>query len=187
MGWIGYHAGHYKNGEIDRRAELDEQMSGENKDCKWEILKSAMRGSVYYAACKRTKPDGSSHVFGLVCLTSVDNSDYCNFNYKDMSEDMGPRQCDCPKSILKLLSPTDNEYALAWRQRCIENAKRKNDLSSLPIGAVIEYDWFGKTKRAEKRAANYQFKRPWWKVIGENKYIPKSRIPQKYTVIAAAV
>ena len=43
MGWTGYHASHYRNGIIDRRAELDEQMSGETEAGKWEIVKSTMR------------------------------------------------------------------------------------------------------------------------------------------------
>ena len=39
MGWTGYHATNYnRRGEIDRRAECDEQMSGENERGKWEVL-----------------------------------------------------------------------------------------------------------------------------------------------------
>jgi len=187
MGWTGYHATYYdRRGNIDRKAELDERMAGENEYGKWEVLKSSMRGSVYYAAIRRTMPDGNSHVFGCVCLTSVDNSDYCNFSYKDMSEDMGPGESKCPVSILDLLSPTENEYALAWRKRCRENAKNGNALGKLPIGAVIEYEWGDRIMRAEKRARAYQFKTPWWKIVGDNKYCPKSRIPRNFTVISAA-
>lgn len=183
MGWTGTHAKNYKNGLIDRKAECDAIYTGQNEHGKWEVLKSSMRGSVYYAAVKRTMPDGSSHVFGAVCLTSVDNDDYFNFSYKDMDESVGPAQHDCPVSILNMLSPTDNAYALDWRQRCREHGKEKKALSSLPVGAVIEYDWYGEIKRAEKRAANYQFKRPWWKVVGENKYVMQSRIPKSWKLI----
>lgn len=185
MGWTSYHATFYKNGEVDRKAECDAVMSGSNEHGTWEVLKSSMRGSVYYAAVKRTMPDGSTHVFGCVCLTSVDNKDWYNFAYKDMSEDMGPGESKCPVSILDMLSPTDNEFALAWRQRCRENAKNKNELGKLPVGTVIEYDWYGTTKRAEKRAPNYQFRTAWWKIVGDNKYVPKSRIPHNYTVLNA--
>ena len=185
MGWTSYHATFYKNGEVDRKTECDNLMSGSNERGTWEVLKSSMRGSVYYAAVKRTMPDGNSHVFGCVCLTSVDNSDYYNFAYKDMSEDMGPGESKCPVSILNLLSPTDSEYALAWRQRCRENAQNKNELGKLPVGTVIEYDWYGTTKRAEKRAPNYQFRTAWWKIVGDNKYVPKSRIPHDFKVLNA--
>ena len=185
MGWTGYHATHYKNGEIDRKAECDAVFSGENENGKWEVLKSSMRGSTYYAAVRRTKPSGESYVFAGVALTSVDMKDYYNFSYKDMDESVGPGCYDCPKGILDLLSPTENEYALAWRARCREKSAKKNELSALPIGAVIEYDWYGTIKRAEKRAPNYQFKTAWYKIIGENKYVPKSRIPRAWKLVEA--
>lgn len=186
MGWTGYHATHYKNGIIDRRAECDEQMSGETERAKWEIVKSAMRGSVYYAAIRRTdKESGESYVFGCVCLTSVDNKDYFNFSYKDMSEDMGPGCYDCPLSILDLLSPTESEWALAWREKCREKAKSKNPLGKLPIGAEIEYEWYGEPRRAVKRAPAFQFKTPWWYLPDLNRYVPKNRIPSNYRIVSA--
>lgn len=45
MGWTGYFATHYKNGKIDKKAELDEMFSRNQK-----ILKSQMVGSTYFAA-----------------------------------------------------------------------------------------------------------------------------------------
>lgn len=38
---------------------------------------------------------------------------------------MGPYEDDCPRSILDLLSPTDNEYANAWRARCRARLERR--------------------------------------------------------------
>jgi hypothetical protein len=58
-----------------------------------------------------------------------------------MDESMGPFECNCPKSILELLSPTDNEYALNWRENCYKNIRKKNDpnsLSNMPTGTVIK-------------------------------------------------
>lgn len=190
MGWTGCHATHYdKRGNIDRRAECDEIISGETERTMWEVLKSSMVGAVYYAAIRRTdKETGENYVFGCVCLTSVDNKNYCNFSYKDMDENMGPAESRCPLGILYLLSPTENEYALAWRQRCRDNAKNKNSLSRLPVGAVIEFErWNGETVRLEKRAPAYQFKAPWWKVCGENHYFQKNHIPQNFCVVEEAV
>lgn len=187
MGWTGYHATNYnRRGEIDRRAECDERMSGENEHGKWEILKSTMRGSTYYAAVRRTdKETGESHVFGCVCLTSVDMKDYFNFSYKAMEETMGPGCYDCPASILDLLSPTDNEYALNWRQKCREKKSNKNTLGKLPVGTVIEYALGDQTYRLEKRAPNFQFKTPWWYRAANNTYVPKARIPQTFQVVSA--
>lgn len=157
MGWTEYHAAtQYKNGRycVDRKAECDRLFNGDmitwdddhKKIGKYEVLKSAMVGSTYYAAVKRTKfatetePELSS-VFAVICLTSTNMKDYYNFSYKDMDESCGPYQCDCPKGILDLLTPTENEYALEWRKACYENlAKKKNPnaLNKLPVGTVIQ-------------------------------------------------
>lgn len=50
------------------------------------------------------------------CHNSDCNSGYVL--YKDISENMGPWKSRCPESILSLLPPTKNEYAIAWRDRC---------------------------------------------------------------------
>lgn len=184
MGWTSYHAKHYtRRGEIDRKSECDEVFTENGENGKWEVLKSSMHGSTYYAAVRRTRPSGESYVFAAVCLTSVDSSDYFDFSYKDMDESMGPYSYDCPLSILDLLSPTENEYALAWRERCRSKAKSRNSLSNLPIGTTIEFEFAGKTMRATKTAPSYQFKTPWWKT-GPSNYISKSRIPSEYRIIA---
>jgi hypothetical protein len=157
MGWTSYHADHYKNGKIDRKAECDAYfMEGLNRGY-FNVLKSAMVGSTYYAAVQSTQrrsgkdengvwiyemtPESERTTFGVVFLTSTDAKDYFNFSYKDMDESMGPGQCDCPKGILDLLSPTDNEYANEWRKACYENIakkKNKNGLNKLPVGTIIK-------------------------------------------------
>lgn len=154
MGWTEYHATHYKNGKVDRKAECDGIFSDDMVTWdddhkvigKYEVLKSSMVGSTYYAAIKKTKfatetePELTA-VFGLVCLTSTNNKQYFNFAYKDMDESMGPFQYDCPKGILDLLDPTEYECAQEWRKKCYENlAKKKNPngFNKLPVGTVIK-------------------------------------------------
>jgi hypothetical protein len=39
---------------------------------------------------------------------------------KVVDEDMGPAEATCPKAILDLLDPTENEYATEWRRQCRE-------------------------------------------------------------------
>lgn len=52
MGWTSYQATYFANGKINRKAECDAYfMKGVNAG-HFEILKSSMRGSVYYAAVK---------------------------------------------------------------------------------------------------------------------------------------
>ena len=116
MGWTSYHATHYRRGQVDRKAECDAYfMEGLNTGY-YSVLKSAMVGSVYYAAVMNLKrygkeqPDGTRaiedipeaerRVWGIVFLTAVDRKRYHNFSYKDISEDMGPSESKCPESIL---------------------------------------------------------------------------------------
>lgn len=133
MGWISYHATHYKNDRIDRKAELDSLWE---TDATFKILKSSVIGSTYYAAVK-----GDDRIFGMVILTHTDMKDCFNFSYKEISEDAGPYYYDCPKGILDLLTPTDNKYANVWREKCYENIKAKRDpnaLMNLPEGSKIK-------------------------------------------------
>lgn len=205
MGWTGQHATHYKRGTVDRKAECDAYfMEGLNAGF-YNVLKSALVGSVYYAAVQNVKrygeeqPDGSRPIedipeaeretWAAVFLTSVDSRDYFNFMYKDMSEDMGPCERQCPMGILKLLSPTDHEYAIEWRKDCyaaIEKKKNPNTLSNLPVGATIRFtNWKGEAVELTKHRAAYQFKRPFWYNSANNTYTPAKRIPENYEVISA--
>ena len=194
MGWTSYHASFYKNGKIDRKAECDSIMNCDMVGDKgrYEVLKSAMVGSTYYAAVKKTifktgaKPEKES-VFGVVMLTSVNNKDYLNFSYKDMDESAGPGYYDCPKGILAVLTPTEYEWAKEWRERRYENIKKKKSpdaLSNLPIGSEIKFTlWDGTEKRLVKHPAAYQFSRPFWMNLNEYTYVPVNRIPKNYEVI----
>ena len=179
MGWTSYQATHYKNGRIDRKAECDSIFNNDMVTWdddrkiigKYEVLKSTMVGGTYYAAIKRTKfatetePE-QSLIFAMVCLTSTNMKDYYSFSYKDMDESMGPYCYDCPKSILDLLSPTDNEYANQWRQACYENIDKKknpNSLNKLPDGTVIKVTLPWDTTRYNKGDEVTLTKKRWGK------------------------
>lgn len=133
MGWLFYNSTHLKpNGNVDRKKELDGGFSEG-----YELIKSVMVGSVYYAAIKRKE---TGEVFASVILTSSDKRGGYNFGYKSMTEDMGPREARCPVSILKLLTPTDDEYAKVWRQRCWNYHESQNSplaFKKLPVGAKV--------------------------------------------------
>ncbi len=118
MGWTYYQATYYKkDGKIDRRAEYRAEFG---KEPSWAaIVKDSMVGNIYYAAMKSSK---TGEVWALVVLTETDGTE---FGYKDMDETMGPGYCDCPIGILKLLSPTDNEYANEWRRNCYAVIEQK--------------------------------------------------------------
>jgi hypothetical protein len=97
-----------------------------------KILAFSATWTVAYMAYEVKVPaiDGlpaKTDVIGIVCLLRhvPRAADGYTFGYKDMSEEMGPNESRCPKSILDLLTPTTYEYALAWRQRCRERIEKK--------------------------------------------------------------
>lgn len=204
MGWTGCHATHYKrNGDIDRKAECDGYFLEGLNAGHYRILKSVMVGSIYYAAIQNLKryagrDDAGNSIYedipeqqqtetwAMVIITQTDRKDYFNFYHKEMDETMGPCYYDCPMSILKLLSPTDNKYALSWRGKCKQRAEQKKSpdaLSKLPVGTTIQFKWGDEVKTYVKHEPAYQFKRPFWYDPDKNVYIPAKRIPSDYQVI----
>lgn len=98
----------------------------EDKDGKgsFKVLDCAVKGRTAYMACE-TIIDGVRQVFAAVCLISYSKNVY-NFGYKDMDESMGPYDCHCPASILEQLTPTTNQYAVEWREKCKKNLLYQN-------------------------------------------------------------
>lgn len=194
MGWTSYHAEHYKNGSPDCKAECDAYfMEGLNSG-HYRVEKSTMIGSVYYAAVTSLKkyigdnqyedlPMEDQYTFAVVFLTAVDTNDYYNFSYKDMDESCGPFYYDCPDSILKLLSPTTNEWALEWRKKCREHNRKRKLLKKLPVGTVIEFEFQGKQRQFVLHAPAYQFKKPFWFSAETRRYITATQIPDNYQIM----
>lgn len=191
MGWISYHATYYKNGKVDRIAEIRSQFESGSR---YKVLKASLVGSVVYMAVERQIED-ERIVFAAVVLTSTDSKDYYNFSYKGMDETCGPYHVDCPASILNLLTPTTSEYALHWREACWETIKSKREkrknpdsLSNLPIGTLIEMKYWKEEKPlirlVKKNVIGYA--RPLWidQESGRYKYAPKTIEGQGYTVIS---
>ena len=160
MEWTTYHADHYmKDGRVDRKAECDAfWKKGAIRD-RYMVVKSTMVGNTYYAAVKKLQkklqegedtyepiPEKEQPTFGVVFLTSVNSRNYDNFSYKKIEETSGTMETDCPASIIRLLSNTNQKYALNWRNACLENARKRKasrksrkELAELPVGSVIEF------------------------------------------------
>lgn len=113
--------------------------------------------------------------------------DYFNFSYKDMCESAGPYRYNCPKGILDLLTATDNEYAINWRNKCRENIQKKKEKltkGTLPIGSIIRFKKYnGEIVVLEKMHAMYQFRRSWWYCADSNTYFPLGHIPDEFEII----
>jgi hypothetical protein len=112
MSWDYQHASSPINLKKILRAEVP-------KD--YEVIKDVVVGSTWYAALNH-KETGEVHA--VVVLTHINRNEYCNFGYKWIDETCGPLECNCPESILSLLSPNDDENALQWRERCLNSISR---------------------------------------------------------------
>lgn len=143
MGWTGIH---FK--PADPKAYVLQDYNFENETGKSTVLASAKVGNVIYAAVHnayKVKPDVTSHlldadnscVYGLVILTRSPKNE---FLWKNISEECGPHESNCPLKILEMLTPLSEnaEWAKAWRKRCRENAF-KPKTRTLKAGTVIKY------------------------------------------------
>ena len=192
MGWTSYNANYYKNGKVDRVAEIKSHFE-QNEN--YNVLKASSVGSTIYLAVERIVNE-EKVVFAAVYLTSINMKYYYNFSYKDMYETVGPCQRECPESILKLLTPTDNELANEWRNDCWENVRKKkekkkdpNSLSNLPVGSVIEIKyWEDDIPYLELEKINYsRYKKPiWYSSKTGYRYSAKTIEHQGYKVLSRA-
>jgi len=117
------------------RAYLDDQFTYRRDDHQMTVLASAVVDlTTYYAACERVDVGGDRTVFAVICLVRYNPraADGYIFAYKDMDEAMGPHESACPERILDLLTPTDREYAVAWRARCRDAIARRKAIAARP-------------------------------------------------------
>ncbi len=130
MGWL-YMTRGGMDGHVTAKNYLDAQFTyerdgdGEKRGLR-VLASSCLRNQVYYAAAQ---PYGQADtaIFAIVCLVRWNPRDKENmiFGYKDLTENAGPNEAECPERILALLDPTDHEYAIDWRRRCIANLQRR--------------------------------------------------------------
>ena len=133
MGWLYMKS---LNGHSGPRQYLDAQFTNYDSTATSKVLRSALVGMrVYYAAVERINVTTGSHeVWAAICPVRYNpraREGYI-FGYKDMSETMGPYECDCPESILDLLTPTDSRDAQEWRARCREHAATNRAKAAKP-------------------------------------------------------
>jgi hypothetical protein len=142
MGWLSMQS---LGGHAGPREYLDHQFTHEDQELRSTVLRSSIVRGVYYAAIEHVRPGGEREVWACVCLVRHNPKarDGYIFGYKDMEESMGPYSYDSPAAILDLLTPTDNENALAWRAKCREAAVQRRTLAAKPKprpGQIIVFD-----------------------------------------------
>lgn len=184
MGWDGMYCS-YK----DRKKVVEQHL-----ELPLIAVKKAWVGNNLYYAFKAQ--NGKIH--GCVAITKYRDGEVL---VKDMTEDMGPGYYDCPASILKILSPTDDVFAKEWRERCWKKAKAYKP-KDIPIGGKIRFTmpdysqptgeinpknglpvYQMKTYVLIKRAPAYQFKTAWWWNPENNTYFSKKNIPEDFEIL----
>ena len=201
MGWTEHTAiCEKKQGKINIKNELDTLYSYHSytnlSNYVWcDVLKSAIRGNEYYAAVRYRKwvnnkleIDKVVALAGKFSLKKREGFDYAENIHQETT---GPLERHCPIGILKLLSDTDDTYALGWREECYNNLaeeRNKDTLGTLPLGSIIEVEIREKEKepyclRFVKTEPKFQFKRPFWFNETLNKYIKVNQIPKDYKII----
>ena len=123
MGWLTYDKPQHVKAHLD---------SGWSEG--YTMLASALKGFTYYAA---VRDDESGDVIGVVTLVRYYRDG--TMGVKHMDDAMGPCERECPENILDLLTPTDQEWALAWRADCRENLRRRAVINGLKIGEMFSF------------------------------------------------
>lgn len=123
MGWTSFAK---PTGKTPRQIIIDELTSQDGQERVLDIVNS---GGVAYVAFQTRH----STVISIVVLNRTTRAG--EFFYKVVDEDMGPVESNCPQRILDKLSPTDNAYALEWRERCRTNLAKPK----LVPGMTIEF------------------------------------------------
>ncbi len=122
---------------------LDNQFTFARETVRATVLRSALvKMRTYYAAIEQLQPGREREVIGIVCLVRYnprDREGYI-FAYKDMDEAAGPYEAECPAAILDLLTPTDNDFALAWRERCRAMIARRGAKPRLRHGWTLVFE-----------------------------------------------
>lgn len=99
----------YESIAVDAYENLEEALSAEMFSGK--LLKLIECAGAYYCAVEKS----SGHIGAVVVLERLLESERL---FKEIDEEAGPIACTCPIEILRLLSPTKNAGAVAWRERC---------------------------------------------------------------------
>lgn len=89
--------------------------------------------------------DGSV-IVGRVALTrwNPKAKDGYNFSWKHIGEESGPLESQCPEKIISMLSNlVDCEsslFAIKWRARCVEHAKRMKAKAKAKVGDIVYFE-----------------------------------------------
>lgn len=122
MGWTGTHTTLTTSEFLRQRWE---------RDGNYKVVAHSGK----YWVMEKTCGDKQGQRFAVVVLSRKTRDG--DITWKEITEDMGPYDCDCPNRLLDLLSPTDNEYAQEWRAKCRERNSHKTTGKLVPGDRVV--------------------------------------------------
>jgi hypothetical protein len=111
MGWL------FKHGQ--NRHDLIEELTAEQRNehgHTWKAIKRAAVGNNLWAVIEHVHPEGKIERY--IMLFKLGKSGGA-WGYKDIGEDCGPYEDNCPLSFFDLapLADDDKSYARDWRER----------------------------------------------------------------------
>jgi len=135
MGWM------YTTRPASVSQWFKDELTWETETVKNTCLKTCVRPREAYGAVEQVnKVTGDRTVWAAVFLLDYANSSGgFDFGHKDMDETVGPNADNCPESILKLLTPTEHEFANDWRRRCWEKIERKKRQPRYSVGDTLRF------------------------------------------------
>jgi hypothetical protein len=130
---------------------LTRELTGSNDSgASWEFIDKATKGNVFYAVCKFTAPGNDPVFYGVIVQFSRSKGE---FGYKELTENCGPYSANAPVRMIDLLdklAPIDPldarqsaQWALTWRNKCRENAKRKPK-TKVKKGDIVKFSPHGR-------------------------------------------
>lgn len=134
MGWIYTE----KDSSMSVKEFFEMEFSGQYN----RVLDCAVVGlhTAYVAVESTAAATREPTVGAVVCNLDYAPNDRFNFGYKDVGEESGPIEDECPERILDRLSETTYEYALDWRERCRARIQRRKAQPSLKTGSYLRMD-----------------------------------------------
>lgn len=113
--------------------------SAESENTYRVLASSTIKLTEYYAAVEKiNKLSGERTVWCAVFMCQFVRGRHQNFGYKDMDETVGPCIDNCPEHILDLLTPTDQEWANEWRQRCRAKIAAHKARPKVVVGTIFK-------------------------------------------------
>lgn len=133
MGWTGLSQYEYDTTKVSGLKAFFQNRFF-NTNC--EIVACSAKSNVFYCAVKEKETENISCY--VIKYSNTHTNDGCNFAYKDMHECEVPYCYEPSQKVLDVLSDTDNENSLKWRNKCKE-LKAKSKIK-LKIGDIIKFD-----------------------------------------------